>query len=95
MLAMLAVVTLICLGPGGYLVYQQRLAKREEDAVKILSQSPANQTRRVPHLALSSGADGSGANTRKSNAGRRPMAATRSETIRIGRPGSSRLNDTR
>src|SRR6185436_7599181 len=40
---MLVGVTLMCVGPGGYLVYQQRLAKREEDAVKILGQLPANQ----------------------------------------------------
>ena len=46
---LLVVVTLICVGPGGYLVYQQRLAKREEEAVKALSQSPANQLYIRPH----------------------------------------------
>ena len=46
---LLVVVTLICLGPGGYLVYEQRLAKREEGAVKTLSQSPANQLYTRPH----------------------------------------------
>ena len=46
---LLVVVTLICVGPGGYLVYEQRLAKREEDAVKTLSRSPANQLYTRPH----------------------------------------------
>ncbi len=46
---LLVVVTLICVGPGGYLVYEQRLAKREEEAVKTLSQSPANQLYTRPH----------------------------------------------
>ena len=35
---LLIVVTLLCLGPGGYLVYQQRLAQREEAAVAKVRQ---------------------------------------------------------
>ena len=37
----------------------------------------------------------SGANTAKSNGGRRPIAATRNDTIRIAMPGRRRLNEAR
>jgi hypothetical protein len=40
---LLIMVTLLCVGPGGYLVYQQRLAKRETDAVAWLSKDPGTQ----------------------------------------------------
>src|SRR5215203_881669 len=56
---------------------------------------PSNQTGRDPSRAVSTAADGSGANTAKSNAGRRPIAATRNDTIRIAMPGSRRLNEAR
>ena len=50
-------------------------------------QPPSNQTGRVAARGLLERAVGDGANTEKSNAGRRPIAAVRSDTIRIGMPG--------
>ena len=63
-------------------------AGRSSRAQMLVSRHPpSNQTGRDPSRAFSSDAEGSGANTAKSNAGRRPIAATRSETIRIGKAG--------
>ncbi len=56
----------------------------------VLEPNPAGaQARSVERRA------GSGENTEKSNAGRRPIAATRNDTIRVASPGNSRLNDAR
>src|SRR4029077_2437388 len=63
------------------------------DQTLVSRQPPSNQTLRAPVFAFSSDADISGANTEKSNAGRRPIAATRSDTMRTANPGSKRLND--
>ena len=66
-------------------------ARRDQMAVS--RKPPSNHTFREPVFALSSDADASGANTEKSNGGRRPMAATRSDTMRTANPGNNRLND--
>src|SRR5947209_778533 len=52
------------------------------DHTEVSRQPPSNQTLRTPVFALSSDAKAPGANTEKSNAGRRPIAATRSDTMR-------------
>jgi hypothetical protein len=55
----------------------------------VSRQPPGNHTFRDPVFALSSELDASGANTEKSNAGRRPIAATRSDTMRTASPEAS------
>jgi hypothetical protein len=40
---LLVIVTLFCLGPGGFLVYHRRLAKREQAAVAKLREIPGQQ----------------------------------------------------
>src|SRR5262245_9186576 len=56
---------------------------------------PSNHTGRDPNRAAARDVDALGAKTEKSNAGRQPIAATRSVTVRIGIPGKSRLNEPR
>jgi hypothetical protein len=58
----------------------------------VSCQPPSNHTGRVPRAAASSDALEEGASTDRSKAGRRPIAAVRSDTMRTGMPGSSRLN---
>ena len=40
---LLVVVTLICVGPGGYLAYEQRLARREDEAATTLRMVAGNE----------------------------------------------------
>jgi len=63
------------------------------DQTPVSRQPPSKQTCRASVYALSREAQAAGANTEKSNAGRRPIAATRSDTMRTASPGSSRLNE--
>ena len=67
--------------------------KSRRDQIWVSSQAPSIRTGRVPNLAFSTDASGPGANTERSSCGRRPIAATRSDTILIGRPDSRRLKD--
>src|SRR4051812_12497026 len=63
------------------------------DHTLVSRKPPVNHTLRDPVLAPSSEAEPSGANTEKSNDGRRPIAATRNDTMRTASPGRRRLND--
>ena len=66
--------------------------RSSRDHTHASTHAPPKKTWRVPRSALLSDAVASGANAARSKAGRRQMAAVRSETIRIGMPGSMRLN---
>ena len=47
--SLLVVVTLICVGPGGYVVHEQRQANREEEAVQKLKMVVGSQLYTRPH----------------------------------------------
>src|SRR6185312_602429 len=64
--------------------------RSSRDHTLVSCQAPPWKTLRVPFAALSSDASASGAKAVRSKAGRRPIAAVRKETMRVGMPGSSR-----
>ena len=71
----------------------------ERTAMTVFASTETSLTARIggfqdsADFAVSREAEASGANTEKSNGGRRPMAAIRIETIRTASPGSNRLNE--
>ncbi len=69
--------------------------RSSRDHTTVSCHAPANQTGRAPRRAAYNVAPSAGARAERSKGGRRPIAAVRSVTMRIGMPGSSRLNDVR
>ena len=59
----------------------------------VSSHCPANQTGRDPTLALASDDPDAGAKIDASKSPRLPVAVTRSDWMRKGRPVSGRLNE--